>query len=172
MDSFRVTNNTGQANNAAGGVIPSASSVYLAIGNAIPTPAPETIAEVRVNASMYDAQQGSSSGAHIDMSTKSGTNQFHGGVYAHRGTNWINAAPFFFKKDDNIPAADKNPQLHRYTAGGDIGRTDHQGQALRIRRLPAPAHLRPGDRRRASRRAAGIERHQPRLRQALADDCE
>ena len=121
VDSFRVVNNTGQANNAAGGVIPSAASVYLAIGNAIPTPAPETIAEVRVNASMYDAQQGSDSGAHIDMSTKSGTNQFHGGVYAHRGTNWINAAPFFFKKDNNIPASDKNPELHRYILGGDIG---------------------------------------------------
>jgi hypothetical protein len=121
VESFRVSNNTGQANNAAGGVVPSAASVYLSIGNAIPTPAPETIAEVRVNASMYDAQQGSSSGAHIDMSTKSGTNQFHGGVYAHRGTNWINAAPFFFKKDNNIPASDKNPQLHRYILGGDIG---------------------------------------------------
>jgi len=121
VDSFRVSNNTGQANNAAGGVVPSAASVYLSIGNAIPTPAPETIAEVRVNASMYDAQQGSASGAHIDMSTKSGTNQFHGGVYAHRGTNWINAAPFFFKKDNNIPAADKNPQLHRYILGGDLG---------------------------------------------------
>jgi hypothetical protein len=121
VDSFRVVNNTGQANNAAGGVIPSASSVYLSIGNAIPTPAPETIAEVRVNASMYDAQQGSSSGAHIDMSTKSGTNQFHGGVYAHRGTNWLNAAPFFFKKDNNIPASDKNPALLRYILGGDIG---------------------------------------------------
>ena len=111
VDSFRVVNNTGQANNAAGGVVPSASSVYLSIGNAIPTPAPETIAEVRVNASMYDAQQGSDSGAHIDMSTKSGTNEIHGGVYVHRGTNWINAAPFFFKKDHNIPAADKNPAV-------------------------------------------------------------
>ena len=121
VDSFRVSNNTGQANNAAGGVVPSAASVYLSIGNAIPTPAPETLAEVRVNASMYDAQQGSDSGAHIDMSTKSGTNQIHGALYAHRGTNWINAAPFFFKRDDNIPAANKNPQLHRYTAGGDLG---------------------------------------------------
>ncbi len=42
VDSFRVSNNTGQANNAAGGVVPSAASVYLSIGNAIPTPAPET----------------------------------------------------------------------------------------------------------------------------------
>ena len=121
VDSFRVVNNTGQANNAAGGVVPSASSVYLAIGNAIPTPAPETIQEVRVNASMYDAQQGSDSGAHIDMSTKSGTNVMHGGAYIHRGTNWINAAPFFFKKDNNIPAADKNPELHRYIAGAELG---------------------------------------------------
>jgi hypothetical protein len=121
VDSFRIVNNTGQANNAAGGVIPSASSVYLAIGNAIPTPAPETIAEVRVNASMYDAQQGSDSGAHIDMSTKSGTNQIHGSLYGHRGTNFLNAAPFFFKKDDNIPSAYKNPQLHRYAAGGTFG---------------------------------------------------
>ncbi len=121
VESYRIVNNTGQANNGAGGVVPSASSVYLAIGNAIPTPAPETIAEVRVNSSMYDAQQGSDSGAHIDMSTKSGTNDLHGEVYLHRGTNWINAAPFFFKKDDNIPAADKNPQLHRYVAGGELG---------------------------------------------------
>jgi hypothetical protein len=121
VDSFRISNNTGQANNAAGGVVPSAASVYLSIGNAIPTPATEALAEVRVNASMYDAEQGSDSGAHIDMSTKSGTNQLHGEVYAHRGTNWINAAPFFFKRDDNIPAADKNPQLHRYTLGGDLG---------------------------------------------------
>ena len=50
-----------------------------------------------------------------------GHQRSHGGAYVHRGTNWINAAPFFFKKDDNIPAADKNPQLHRYTAGGEIG---------------------------------------------------
>src|ERR1039458_9583241 len=121
VDSFRVSNNTGQANNAAGGVVPSAASVYLSIGNAIPTPAPETIAEVRVNASMYDAQQGSDSGAHIDMSTKSGANQIHGSLYGHRGTNFLNAAPFFFKKDDNIPSAYKNPQLHRYTAGGTFG---------------------------------------------------
>jgi len=121
VESARVVNNTGQANNAGGGVVPSSASVYLAIGNAIPTPAPETIEEVRVNASMYDAQQGSTSGAHIDLSTKAGTNEYHGSTYFHHGTNWLNAAPFFFKKDDNIPQNDKNPQLHRYTLGGDIG---------------------------------------------------
>ncbi|MGO9340507.1 MAG: TonB-dependent receptor domain-containing protein [Terracidiphilus sp.] len=123
--SARVINSTGVQTSpgGGGGVIPSAASIYLSIGNAIPTPAPETITEVRVNASMYDAQQGSTSGAHIDLSTASGTNAFHGTAYVHRGTNWINAAPFFFNQDPDVPANDKVPQLHRYVAGGTAGGT-------------------------------------------------
>ncbi len=123
VDSARVINSTGVQTSpgGGGGVIMSAASIYLSIGNAIPTPAPETLQEVRVNASMYDADQGSTSGAHIDMSTKSGTNDLHGGVYAHRGTNWINAAPFFFNQDPDVPASDKVPELHRYILGGTFG---------------------------------------------------
>ena len=67
---------------------------------------------------MYDAQQGSASGAHLDLSTKSGSNGIHGDLYGHRGTNALNAASFFFKKDSGIPAAYKNPELHRYILGG------------------------------------------------------
>ena len=122
VGSSRVVNSTGvSSSNGAAGVIPSAASIYLSIGNAIPTPAPETIAEVRVNASMYDAQQGSTSGAHIDMSTASGTNTYHGSLYGHRGTNAFNAAPFFFKNDGDIPDSLKNPELHRYILGGTLG---------------------------------------------------
>jgi hypothetical protein len=123
VDSARVINSTGVQTSpgGGGGVIMSAASIYLSIGNAIPTPAPEMLQEVRVNASMYDAQQGSTSGAHIDMSTKSGTNELHGTLYAHRGTNWINAAPFFFNQDPDVPANDKVPELHRYIAGGTLG---------------------------------------------------
>jgi hypothetical protein len=119
--SARVINSTGSTGGGGGGVIASVASVYLTIGNAIPTPAPETISEVRVNASMYDASQGSTSGAHIDLSTSSGTNTYHGTVYGHRGTNWINAAPFFFKQDQDVPVNMKNPELHRYIVGGTIG---------------------------------------------------
>jgi hypothetical protein len=120
--SARVINSTGvSSSTGAGGVIPSAASIYLSIGNAIPTPAPETISEVRVNASMYDATQGSTSGAHIDLSTTSGTNVFHGTAYIHRGTSWLNAAPFFFNQDPDIPAYNKVPELHRYILGGTIG---------------------------------------------------
>ena len=119
--SFRVINNTGSGNSTAGGIIQSSASIYLSIGNAIPSPAPETIEEVRVNASMYDAQQGSTAGAHLDLSTKSGANAFHGSAYLHRGTNWLNAAPFFFNNDPDIPANQKVPELHRVIVGGTGG---------------------------------------------------
>jgi hypothetical protein len=123
VDSSRVINSTGVQTQVGGGggVIMSVASIYLSIGNAIPTPAPESLQEVRVNASMYTADQGSTSGAHIDMSTKSGTNDLHGAVYAHRGTDWINAAPFFFNQDPDVPAGLKRPQLHRYILGGTFG---------------------------------------------------
>jgi hypothetical protein len=119
--SDRVTPSTGVGNAGGGGVIQSSASVYLSIGNSLPSPAPETIQEARVNASMYDAQQGATSGAHIDLSTTSGTNNYHGNLYLHRATNWLNAAPFFFNQDQAVPAADKVPQLHRYTLGGTVG---------------------------------------------------
>jgi hypothetical protein len=122
--SGRVGNNTGiSASNATttGAEVQSSASPYLAIGQALPTPAPETIEELRVNTSMYDAQQGSTSGAHIDMSTASGTNTIHGQAYVHRGTDALNAAPFFYNQDPNIPQDQKVPELHRYTAGGTLG---------------------------------------------------
>src|ERR1700687_3170354 len=70
---------------------------------------------------MYDAQQGSTSGAHIDLSTTSGTNDIHGSAYLHRGTDALNAAPYFFNSDANIPSDEKVPELHRYAAGGTLG---------------------------------------------------
>ncbi|MGB6975646.1 MAG: TonB-dependent receptor [Terracidiphilus sp.] len=122
VPSARVINSTGvSSSEGAGGVIQTLASVYLSIGNAIPTPAPEMLQEVQVNASMYDAQQGSTSGAHIDMSTASGTNTLHASAYIHRGTDWINSAPFFFNQDEDIPAHNKVPQLHRYVVGGTVG---------------------------------------------------
>jgi hypothetical protein len=121
--SARIVNNTGVANpnSTTAAPVQSTASVYLAVGQALPTPAPESVQELRVNTSMYDAQQGATSGAHIDMSTTSGTNAIHGQLYLHRGTDALNAAPFFDKEDPNIPSYDKNPEMHRYIAGGTLG---------------------------------------------------
>ncbi len=125
VSSGRVTPNTGEGK-TVGGTIQTNTSVYDAIGNAIPTPSPEQIDEVRVNTSMYDAQQGAKSGAHIDVATLGGSNQFHGQAYVYRGTNFLNAAPFFYKQQSaqyggSIPANQVNPYLHRVVAGGTLG---------------------------------------------------
>ena len=121
---MRIVNNTGVAgaSSTTAEIIQSTASPYLAIGQALPTPAPETVQEFRVNTSMYDAQQGSTSGdTSADSSTASGTNDLHGQAYVHRGTDWLNAAPYFYKQDANIPESQKVPELHRYTAGGTLG---------------------------------------------------
>ncbi len=123
--SGRVTPNTGESF-LAGGTIQTNTSVYDAIGNAIPTPSPENIGEMRVNTSMYDAQQGQKSGAHIDVSTLSGTNAYHGQGYVSRQTNYLNAAPFFYKQQSeayggSIPQNEVNPYLHRVVGGGTLG---------------------------------------------------
>jgi hypothetical protein len=120
VGSNRYVLSTGE-NFLAGGQIQTNTSVYDAIGQGLPTPPQETIQELRVNTSMYDASQGANSGAHVDVITKSGTNQFHGQLYGYRQTDDLNAAPFFFKQDPSIPPSQKVPSLHRGVFGGTLG---------------------------------------------------
>jgi len=101
--------------------IQTSTSVYDAIGQALPTPPIETINEIRVNASMYDASQGANSGAHIDTTTKSGTNVLHGEVYEYHQADAWNAAPFFRNSDPTIPDNDKVPRLHYNRFGATLG---------------------------------------------------
>ncbi len=128
--SQRVNFNVGSAasggvGTAAGGAIGTGASVYASNGNGLPSPPPDFIQELRVNTSMYDAQQGATSGAQIDVSTGSGTNNWHGALYGTRATNAMNSDPFFYKQDlfvyDGFPASLANPDLHRWTAGGTAG---------------------------------------------------
>jgi len=109
-----------------GGQYQTNTSVYGSNGNGLATPPPEFIQEMSVQTSMYDAQSGTNSGAHIEISTASGTNKYHGMVYGTRGTNFMNAAPFFFKQDavgqpnGNVPLSEVNPQLHKELIGAGV----------------------------------------------------
>ncbi|MGB6624960.1 MAG: carboxypeptidase regulatory-like domain-containing protein [Candidatus Acidiferrales bacterium] len=109
----------------AGGQIQTNTSVYDAIGQGLPTPPQETIEELHVNTSMYDASQGANSGAHVELTTKSGTNDIHGGLYEYHQTTGWDAAPFFFNAAGIDPNTGKpllpRPALHRNTFGGLIG---------------------------------------------------
>src|SRR6266851_283836 len=123
----RAVLNTGENFSSIGGEIQTSTSVYSAIGQALPSPPQETIEELRVNTSMYDASEGSYSGAHITMQTKSGTNDFHGEAYEYHQTDAWNAAPFFFNadptlRDPNGPThGNAVPYLKRNTFGVTLG---------------------------------------------------
>ncbi|MGA2738647.1 MAG: TonB-dependent receptor [Bryobacteraceae bacterium] len=106
-------------NFGAGGAIQTSTSVYGAIGQALPTPPTETIQEISVNAAMYDATQGAHSGAHISVITKSGTNAVHGMLYEDFQNSVFNAAPFFYNASPAIIT--KDPFLNRNQFGVNLG---------------------------------------------------
>lgn len=120
VSSNRVLFNVGEgATNS--GETQTSTSVYIAIGEGIPTPPQETIEELHVDTSMYDASEGANSGAHIAVLTKSGTNDLHGQVYEYHQTSAWNAAPFFRNADPTVAPSDKVPRLHRNQFGGTLG---------------------------------------------------
>jgi hypothetical protein len=114
---------------SVGGEFGTGTSVYESNGNSLPSPPPEFLQEMRVNSSMYDAQQGATSGAQIDVSTTTGTNHWHGQVYGSFANNALNASPFFFNQQAQLglegtgsfPAYLANPALHRWTTGATVG---------------------------------------------------
>jgi hypothetical protein len=118
VTSSRVAVNIGEngnGNNPSGEIVTS-TSVYGAIGQALPSPPPETIQEMHVNSSMYDASQGANSGAQIALTTKSGTNELHGGAYeTHQQTGW-NANQWFFNHNQLT-----RPSMHRDVFGAYVG---------------------------------------------------
>jgi hypothetical protein len=114
----RFVLNTGQ-NFGAGGGIQTSTSVYSAIGQALPTPPIDAIQEISVNSAMYDATQGGSSGAHIGVITKSGGNAIHGTAYEYFQNSVMNAAPFFYNASPAITT--KDPFLNRNQFGATFG---------------------------------------------------
>src|SRR5271170_485628 len=124
-----TSGNSAAGSAAIGGANPTGTSVYGSNGNSLPSPPPEFLQELRVNASMYDAQQGATSGAQIDANTATGSNTWHGQVYGTFANNALNAAPYFFNQQYQLstqgvgafPQSLVNPALHRWTTGGTLG---------------------------------------------------
>lgn len=82
-------------------------------------PAPETLSEVKLQTSLYDASTGRSGGGNFQLVTKSGANQFNGTVYYYLQNEKFNANDFFFNKDGIArPKARRNEG--GFTIGGPI----------------------------------------------------
>ena len=117
----RFTLNTGEIF-GTGGQVQTNTSVFDAIGEGLPTPPPETIQELHVTTSMYDASMGQNSGAHVELTTMSGTNSYHGQAYGYLQNSALDAKPTFLAKSAIKEFYNGNaPPLHRSVFGGAFG---------------------------------------------------
>src|SRR5580704_5853120 len=82
----------------------------------IAIPAPDTIAEFKVQTGMYDAGYGRSTGANIDIVSKQGTNEFHGSLWEFFRNDALNANNFFLNANGQ-----PRPVLKQNQFGGTIG---------------------------------------------------
>jgi hypothetical protein len=82
----------------------------------IAIPAPDTIAEFKVQTGMYDAGYGRSAGANVDFISRTGTNRFHGDLWEFFRNDVLNANDFFLN-NTNQP----RPVLKQNQFGGAIG---------------------------------------------------
>lgn len=82
-------------------------------------PAPETLQEVKLQTSLYDASTGRSGGGNFQLVTKQGGNSFNGSLYYYLQNEKFNANDFFFNKEGiDRPKARRNEA--GFTLGGPI----------------------------------------------------
>ncbi|HEY3938175.1 MAG TPA: carboxypeptidase regulatory-like domain-containing protein [Bryobacteraceae bacterium] len=92
--SFMVNGNTSQSNEFAIDGVPNTFASGTAPRIAFSAPQ-SAISEFKVMTTFYDAAMGHTPGAIINVTTTSGTNQFHGELHEYFGASALNANDFF-----------------------------------------------------------------------------
>ncbi|MEA2874384.1 MAG: hypothetical protein QOH67_4366 [Hyphomicrobiales bacterium] len=104
----------------ASSTIPSIDGVNAADpssqGQLYAAPSTDSLVEINVKTSNYQAEYGGSAGAVINLVTRSGTKEFHGGLYGYLRNEDLNANSFFNNKN-NVP----RPRYRYFTGGGSVG---------------------------------------------------
>jgi len=111
MDGVAVNNiaNSGSANDG---------TIYTGI----PIPSTDAIAEFKVQTSTYDASFGRNPGANVTVSTKSGTNDFHGSAFENFRNTVLNSNDYFLKLSQEAQGVSNSaPPLDQNQFGGTIG---------------------------------------------------
>jgi hypothetical protein len=80
-------------------------------------PPVESIEEVNISTNNFDAEQGMTGGAAVTVSTKTGTNQFHGSAFAMHSDNSLRT----FWWDENRAGVKTKPKGIRNIDGGSVG---------------------------------------------------
>jgi len=111
MDGATITN-YGSGGGAQSGNFP---------GIAIPNP--DSIQEFKIQTAQYDAEYGRNPGASVNVTTKDGTNQFHGDVWEFFRNSALDANDFFNKYSqlNVLHEANKPETLNENMFGGTFG---------------------------------------------------
>jgi hypothetical protein len=82
-------------------------------------PVMDGVDEFRVETPVYSAALGASAGAVLNVTSKSGTNQYHGSAWDYFGNDVLNAADFF-DNAANLPTAKMRKNQYGATLGGPL----------------------------------------------------
>lgn len=110
VNGARVTQNFFQINGIDATTMGTNGTILVSV------PAPETIDQFIVQTSLYDARYGRSGGANIQLVTKTGGNDFHGGVHEYFRNEALDANNPFLEA-----SGQQRPLLRRNVFGGDLG---------------------------------------------------
>lgn len=113
----------GQANNADGLLfgfanrqIDGADDMDAVLGIQVVNPPPDSLDQMKVTTSNYDAEFGRAAGSFVEYSTKSGTNQLHGDLFEFLRNNYFDA-----RNPYTEPAGTQQQPLRFNQFGGSLG---------------------------------------------------
>jgi hypothetical protein len=80
-------------------MVDGASASGVAVGGTVTIqPNPDSVEELKINSNTYSTEYGRNSGAQVEVVTKGGTNQFHGGAFENFANNTLSARNEFTAK--------------------------------------------------------------------------
>jgi hypothetical protein len=103
-------------NYGSGGAAQSGNFPGIAIPN------PDSIQEFKIQTAQYDAEYGRNPGASVNVTTKDGTNSFHGAVWEFFRNSYLDANDFFNRLSQESLGQPNKPQtLNENMFGGTLG---------------------------------------------------
>ena len=117
-----TTNVNGTNRNNNNTRVDGATNVYIWLPHhTLYNPPIESIENVNISTSSYDAEQGMAGGAAVTVATKSGTNQLRGSAFWYHDNQHLYARPYFFQQNVNRPTLPKSiVNIPGFTVGGPI----------------------------------------------------
>ena len=95
------------------------NTVPLSGGVIVFVPSADSVEEVKVQTTMFDAAYGHTNGGAVNIVTKGGTNQLHGAIYDYKRWKALNANSWTNNRVGN-PTPPVNYNQYGYTVGGPV----------------------------------------------------